>query len=344
MAGAVKTGGRNQSMECAKLVAAFFVVFIHEHLPGRVGELVDYLGQFAVPMFFAITGYFNYRAECSTIVRRMKHIFLLYLAGNFAQALALLVEALVTGQGIIGFIMRILPDQKGLTGWVVLQSEFIAGHLWYLHTLLVVYAVYWAYVKFFQGREVDNRPLYYAGFTMLAIYFAARVVAVVYVDGLTDITRNAYLTGIPMFVLGLFIREYQDQIFRSYRLKNRSLAAVIAVGELLTVQQWLAYGTGTAFGTFVAALALILLLAQNPCITDQPALRHLIGRFGNWSTYLYLFHLPVGVLYGLFLGDAAQQRFGDTAMWIRPVTVLLATLVFSICLDFAVTAAKKRTK
>lgn len=301
---------RNQSMEIAKLVASFFVVFIHVHFPGRAGALIDYLGQFAVPMFFGITGYFNYGAKPEDVVRRAKHIFALYISGNAVQALYLLFEALYRGQGIKEYIFRLLPDQEGLTRWIVVQSEFIAGHLWYLHALLVVYLLYWMYLSFYRGEEVNYKPLCTVGFVTLAIYFTLRVVAVVYVEDMTDITRNAYLTGIPMFCLGLFLHAYQEQIFSSGHLNNKTLIAVVAVGELMTLQQWVAGvgDGGTAFGTFLAAIALLLLLVHTPTVAQSPQAGRLLRKCGSWSMYIYLYHLTVGELLTLLLGSSEGKE------------------------------------
>lgn len=50
---------RNQAMECFKMIAAVLVVILHVPFPGKWGGIVTCLANFAVPVFFAITGYFN---------------------------------------------------------------------------------------------------------------------------------------------------------------------------------------------------------------------------------------------------------------------------------------------
>ena len=51
---------RNQAMECFKMVAAIFVVFLHVPFPGKTEGWMLILANSAVPLFFAITGYFKY--------------------------------------------------------------------------------------------------------------------------------------------------------------------------------------------------------------------------------------------------------------------------------------------
>ena len=75
----VKLSSRNQSMDCFKFVASLAVVLIHISFPGSVGALFTAIGSIAVPIFFAITGYFNYSASRASVARRLKSIVKLYL-------------------------------------------------------------------------------------------------------------------------------------------------------------------------------------------------------------------------------------------------------------------------
>ena len=53
-------GFRNYSLDALKLVASFFVVFIHVSFGGVFGEVIKALAGFAVPIFFLTSGYFSY--------------------------------------------------------------------------------------------------------------------------------------------------------------------------------------------------------------------------------------------------------------------------------------------
>lgn len=70
---------RNQSIECARMVASFFVVFIHCSFPGMLGEYINCIGRFAVPMFLVISGYFCYQASDKKILAQAKDLLKLYL-------------------------------------------------------------------------------------------------------------------------------------------------------------------------------------------------------------------------------------------------------------------------
>ena len=66
-----KLGQRNLSIECAKLIASFFVIFIHIPFPGTVGHGINCAARCAVPLFFAVSGYFSYRTPCGKLAKRL---------------------------------------------------------------------------------------------------------------------------------------------------------------------------------------------------------------------------------------------------------------------------------
>ena len=49
---------RNQCLNFLKGLGSTGVVFIHITFPGLTGEIISKMAQFAVPVFFMITGYY----------------------------------------------------------------------------------------------------------------------------------------------------------------------------------------------------------------------------------------------------------------------------------------------
>ena len=72
---------RNETLECCRILAAVFVVFLHVPFPGLMGRTVNCLARFAVPLFFAISGWFSYGAKPEKLLRRMGKILLLEAVG-----------------------------------------------------------------------------------------------------------------------------------------------------------------------------------------------------------------------------------------------------------------------
>lgn len=50
----------NVSLNILKGIACFNVVMIHCTFPGAIGKIISGLARFAVPLFFAISGYYIY--------------------------------------------------------------------------------------------------------------------------------------------------------------------------------------------------------------------------------------------------------------------------------------------
>ena len=78
-----RTARRNLTLELCKLIAACFVVFIHVPFPAPAGEWVLCLARFAVPMFFAISGWYSYGAAPNKLLHRMVRVLALELADQY---------------------------------------------------------------------------------------------------------------------------------------------------------------------------------------------------------------------------------------------------------------------
>ena len=327
---------RNQSMELAKLVASFFVVFIHVPFPGDFGILVDGLGRYAVPMFFAISGYFNYQADSGKVWKRTRHLISLYV---IAVVLHLLWGCIVTeaeGGSTVAYLIKAVPDPDEFTRWLIIQTDPFSGQLWYLNSAIVTYVVYWVYVRFYGETKVDYRPLYFAAFVLFAIYFGFCTVTVVGHGGEALLSsRNAWFTGIPMFTLGIFVREHQQQIFENFRLTAGKLWIMLIIGVLLVIQQWNAIGLpGMPFGTLFIIAALVLLLVSHPNVGGKSGfVQRLALKCGPWSTWIYILHLIVNSFYEHVCQPYASAVFTQREAWLHPLIVLGISFLAAIAAE-----------
>lgn len=330
-------------MELAKLIAACFVVWMHIPFPGRFGELVAYIGSFAVPLFFMLSGYFNYRATCSQILRRAKHIFTLWIAGDAARVAWLAVQTILRRESLKDFILLVLPDQEKLTDWVICQMPILSGHLWYLHAMVVVYLLYWAYVRFRGEDRQNDHPLYWAGFSLFAVYFTMAVLLRPEGEEMLPVYRNAYIMGIPFFTAGIFFREYEEHILSCFGLSSGRLIAIVCVGVLLTVQQWIRCATGMPLGMLIADFALLPLLAQHPQLTHPGSRWEKVPeKCGTWSTWIYIFHVMVSEFYGLFLQQESTAILGKQEEWLRPIFIVMISTIVAMLIDFILSTVKTK--
>ncbi|MGN0976998.1 MAG: acyltransferase [Faecousia sp.] len=322
-------------MECCKMIASIYVVFIHVEFPGTLNGLVNCLSCFAVPIFFAISGYFNYGADHETLTRRLKHILRLYLTAILVNLIWGCFVTEYRGGSTIAYLHSYLPDLEEIAQWLIFQLDPRMGQLWYLASLCLCYGVLRIYVRFFGEKPVDYRPLYVASFCLFSIFFAFGMLApALGVDLPYPLYRNGYFMGLPVFTLGIFLRAYQDRILTNFHLTSQKQVLLILTGILLGLLQWRTMGMGQiTFGSLLEVVALMLFLGSHPRITAGSGVGNtLIAKLGIWSTYIYLFHMIMLQFYQEFCETFVAAALPEREPYLRPVFVaalsLLAAVVF----------------
>ena len=326
---------RNQAMECFKIVAAIFVVFLHVSFPSSKAQgLMFVLANSAVPLFFAITGYFNYGASQRTLTRRIKHLLRLYLVAMLASVAFGIITTELTGGSSVAFLITYFPKWEEIMNWLILQQDPRNGQLWYLTSACLCYLILYLYVRFFGDKPVNYRPLYYAAFSLFVVFLALGCLAAVAGMNLPYLLyRNGFFCGLPMFTLGIFLREYQDRILTNFNLTSGKLLALALAGFILGIMQYFTVGMGqAAMGTLLEIPALLLFMTYHPTVTKERGfLAACVGKFGAWSTYVYILHMQILSIYTRFCRPAMLTVFSENAeAWIQPFAVTALSLIAAI--------------
>lgn len=304
---------RNQAMECFKMVAAIFVVFLHVSFPSSKAQgLMFVLANDAVALFFVITGYFNFGADRKTLERRMKHLLRLYLVAILFTIAVGIITAGITGDGSAAFLILRWDE---IMNWLILQQDPRNGQLWYLTSACLCYLILYLYVRFFGDKPVNYRPLYYAAFSLFAVFLALGCLAAVAGMNVPYLLyRNGFFCGLPMFTLGIFLREYQDRILTNFNLTSGKLLALALAGFILGIMQYFTVGMGqAAMGTLLEIPALLLFMTYHPTVTKERGfLAACVGKFGAWSTYVYILHIQILSVYTRFCRPAMLTVFRKT--------------------------------
>ena len=290
---------RNETLECCRILAAVFVVFLHVPFPGLMGKTVNCLARFAVPLFFAISGWFSYGAKPEKLLRRMGKI--------------LLLEAVGIGLTVLSKGFRVcLPDAAGLTKWLLLNVDPFAGHLWYLSAMAYCYGFLWLYTRLICRKRRNYLPLYALGAVLLACHFA--------MANFSDLTgiqvdyilyRNAWFFGIPMFSMGLFLREYSEKLPQ----KGQWAALILGFG-LSLAERWILGPSDLPVAMPLAVAAMLLLTASHPTLPEnRPMLRRAAAQLGTMSTVVYLVHLII------------SEALPLENIWLRPLAVAALSLM-----------------
>ena len=332
---------RNQSMDLAKLIASFFVVFLHVPFPGQIGQIIGCLARFAVPLFFILAGYFSFQASSRTLLRRLRHIFLLEVAGSVLQILWCLLSPLGWGGSITdGFYCLNLSFHQ-LLGWLLLNVNPFSGPLWFLNALLWCYGGLWLFTVIQKRQPISYRPLYILEAALLACHFLlSRFAPMLGLSVPYQLPRSALLLGLPLFFLGLLLGQSHTSLTGKCSSGQLTLLMLL-FGLLCLLEQHFFGGAELYLGTLPMVIALILLTIQHPSLPAPASPHPLLSRLGPWSTGIYLIHLIVLDGYTVFLISKSTQILGSWEPFLRPLLILGGSLALSILWDCLLLAGKK---
>ena len=341
---------RMQSIECFRVIASMMVVFIHCEGAGRFGAMMNCLARVGVPFFCVTSGFFSYYAREKSIEKRFWSIVKLTLVAKLMYLLWGCYRLAVTDPGSVLDWIRNLFSATALMEMLLLNVSRTAAHLWYLNSMVFIYAVIWIYVRWSEDGSCSYKPLYIFCVWQYAIHvvLSSFSVASNYYIGYR-IYRNGLLTGLPMFVLGLFLREYNEKIISVFHLTKLKLVGLIGVGAFLSLLQLKGVGkVEMPLGALLEVIAVILLCVQMPTISkDSGIVSSVISTFGTLSTYIYITHIFWMNVYHeyikkyiLSLGKTAEDDFDPFVV----LGITLATGVLYVSLKAALKRLSGRIK
>jgi len=315
------------------MISAVLVVFLHVNFPGVLGTYIDCLGCCAVPLFFAITGYFNYKADSHTLIRRLKHNLKLYLIASSVNLIYGLCATEYLGGSTVVYLVQFIPKPDEMAGWFVLHASPRLRQLWYMTAICICYCCLWLYVRFWGSEPVDYRPLYRIGTALFPVFLALGVLApAISMEVPYHVYLNGFFMGMPFFIFGIFLHQYQDRFLTNFNLSDKKLIALTLIGLFLSVLQGVTIGMGqVTLGGIIAIAALFLLMILHPTIANSPGFwRTCLFKFGSWSTYMYLFHITVITFYEQFVQSPISASLPEKECYLRPLIVLILSLLTAV--------------
>lgn len=329
---------RNQTIECAKLMASFFVVFIHCSFPGDFGSAINGLARFAVPMFFAVSGYFSFQAGSRKIRGRVRKTFNLNLICTVLYMVWGYFLAVYSHSSAVDYLKQTIGTVRSLAKWLLYNQNPFGSHLWYLGALLVCYLLFYIFEKCNEEFRIGYCPLYITASVLLAIHFAIEDFSLAVNIELPEyISRNALFLGVPSFCIGVFIREHGERIASIFRLTTVKLLLALCVGAGFSMVQWFGYGhPELPYGAVISVFCLMLLFQKNPELSIRSqAWEYCISKFGALSKSIYILHLLVIDVYNTFLCNKSAALFGNREALFQPILVAILSLAVAILLEFA---------
>lgn len=290
--------GRNVFLDLFKFFLCFLVIAIH-----LAGESYSHfpLYRLAVPMFFLISGYFNYtddkqklKTKSVAFIKRTLHYlligFLIYIVFDF-------VMCFVDGKGV-GYYFTTLFYEDFLLEFFFLNRPitYTGAQLWFLIALFVVSLIHFALVRFDKLHYYKIIiPVCFA----IYFFFAGYMYLLQDTDMPIRYTRNALFFGLPNFALGFTLAKFNFHKKTWY--KYVYLVLGILFFFLQPVEYSLVKTEYISLEMYISSVLSAVFLLQfflGIQRADCPFFYRWIGK--NAPFYVYIFHMAVAVVLAKF--------------------------------------------
>ena len=141
---------RNTSLDIAKAICTFMVVFIHAGENNFVETYIKIICTCAVPFFFLVSGYYlslnvaNGKTEYSS--RQLKKIGELFISSNLLYAISVSVLMIIFHDNLADFWRKALTFES-IINFLVLNDSPFGYHLWYIGAFLYALFIFDLLIK-----------------------------------------------------------------------------------------------------------------------------------------------------------------------------------------------------
>lgn len=327
---------KNITVSILKLIAACAVIFLHINFAGRFGEGVECIARIAVPVFFAISGYYSFGIKTDVIKRRLIKVLKIFIAANSIYLIwNMFLRCYLGDEGILDYLKTVFSI-KNLATVFLMDGSLTSFHLWYLTAMLYVYIIYLIYCSFWKDGRINYKYLYiYSAMAFVVLILFALKVQAVNIGEFHWVYRNSLFFGIPLFSMGIFIHEYRERIMNNYFFQNKTVTFILfTVSILLGLLQYFGIGKTDYPVMLTYAIFVLVLYTTNSNITanvkNPDQMCSLINRT---SMIIYIIHILVR---DIFTADYDHNRFfGEISQnsYTFPLIVLLASIVIAFIIS-----------
>lgn len=314
------SNNRNNMLSFFKGIGCMGVVFIHVTFPGCFGQVISKLFQFAVPIFFMISGYYALGRTVDTIKYRMKKICKILFYGIVLFAIYNILSCLKNGN-LLEWLMAHCTFLTLIKCVVFCYIDF-ATPLWYLIALIQTYLL-WLIVIRKKKEETIMKML-----PMLFVFQFLQVIICETNNYEWFLKINFLTRALPWFLTGYFVCSIEKN-----GLKYKDWVILIAVlfGIVITLMPMLLKTKidFSCIGLFFYSTALFLYGVKHPKLSLAGGIRFVGDRL---SVYVYVLHVIIANLIRIGLNLFLIDVSGEIILFIFPVITLIFTLIISAIL------------
>lgn len=211
---------RAYSLDALKMVAAVLVVFQHSVGTGNISAQLLAISRIAVPLFMMITGYLYIDVLDRKKADKQIQKFIMIALG-MAGLYFLLDCALHFILKDIKEYLGLFLDFKNIRNFILFNDSIAADHAWYMWAMIYTLIIAKVFPIIYKNKLFRN-VLIVVGL-LCSLVFGKYALAVFGFEFLPTYTRNAWMVGIPYFLIGISLREHADF------LKSRKKVLIISI-------------------------------------------------------------------------------------------------------------------
>ena len=314
----------NHCFDFFKGIACVCVVFMHCEFPGRLGIVVQAVSRFCVPFFFMLSGYYSYYGGGGqyNAYRKITHIVKITVFASLFYFLVVVVWHLLFGNRLS------FPLHSVFINWLIFnQPVLISGHLWFLYALLYDYILFSLVCKL----KIVTIVMYMIPILILAYIALAQGAHLAGVKIPNMIYRNFMIEGFPLFMSGYWLHQNSVKVIA--KCSDGWLLFILCASTAACLLERMVLGRdfGVNIATFPQLACLFIIGMKHP---DKFA-RNALGWMGKrLSMLVYVLHMFIWLYVIDCMYAVLHVSKNSLALYLKPVVVLLATIVFSCAIVF----------
>ena len=307
---------RNCLLDIVKLIASFFVVFIHVTFPGTFGQSIRSFSGFAVPLFFITSGYFSREIidakNYKKLFSRIKSLCLIFLIAIVSYSF---VYIIINGlNSYINYFM-IKDTYIKLLAFNSFENTFFTP-LWFLLALIYVYAVIIVLLKIKLEKLIIALPCLFLPLILLSGFNGIKY------EISNILYSNFLITGIPYFSVGYILKNKVSSISKQgLKINNALFVFNVLLFAFLYVRLSNIFHISSITNIIIAITLFIISVSYRVELSNNKV-GFIISKL---SLYIYILHWLVYNLMSTYIPLKIN-------MWVYPIIVLLISMFISLLL------------
>ncbi len=337
---------RNACLNFFEALAAIFIMLHlgHAPFPGEFGKIVACIGNFAVPLFFIVSGYYllkpnmtkeELRDKLKIRIKKMAFLllfsFVIYTIISFVKK-GYGEEVLTAGEW---FKQHFLSPKRWVK-FLLFNFPLVEPINWYMLASIYCYVVIYIFAGLFLNKKWIANVLV----TTLFVWIIYGLCISKFnpslfgfeLSCLENIPRTWFAVGLPFIALGILLNRYEDKL-KSIKLRYYVIALIVStglkIGEMYLFECLFNGSVRYTLGTIIQTICLIEISMIVPTFMSKSKL---LNQKGNWTMFVYIFQFAV--IYALkFVYVKLGIEENAIASWLKPVVVVLLTVIIAMVVN-----------